>query len=136
MRQRRHSPCVSGPPQVGQVSVNAIDLVNSGRGSKSMPRLITPAPSPRVAPFLFDVPTTAGCRSTISGLALMLSGFDRDNEALDRHRPDQKLCSPLPSSALRDNADADAKARCAVSRLELQVFLPPPLDLTPSARCR
>src|SRR5437016_4331075 len=136
MRQRRHSPCVSGPPQVGQVSVNAIDLFNSGRRSKSIPRLITSAPSPRVEPFPFDVPTTAGCRSTISAPALILSGFDRDNEALDRHRPDQKLCSPLPSSALRDNADADAKARYAASLRELQVSAPPLLDLAPSARCR
>src|SRR4029077_4977207 len=136
MRQRRHSPCVSGPPQVGQVSVNAIDLFNSGRGSKSMPRLITRAPSPRVETFPFDVPTTAGCRSTISGPALMLSGFYRDNEALDRHRPDQKLCSPLPSAALRDNADADAKARCATSLPDFQFSAPLLLDLARSVRCR
>src|SRR6266403_5957903 len=101
-----------------------------------MPRLITPAPSPRVEPFPFDVPTTAGCHFTISGPALMLSGFGRDNEALDPHRPDQKLCSPLPSSALRDNADADAKARCATSRWELQVSPPPLVDLAEFARCR
>src|SRR5205823_14419159 len=113
-------PILSGPPQVGQVSVNAIDLFNSGRRRKSIPRLITSAPSLGVEPFSFDVPTTARCRSTISGPALILSGFDRDNEALDPHRPDQKLCSPLPSLALRDNVDADAKARYAASRLELQ----------------
>src|SRR5207244_10767255 len=136
MRQRRHSPCVSSPPQVGQVSVNAIDLFNSGRRSKSMPRLITPAPSLGVEPFPFDVPTTAGCHSIISGPMLMLSESDRDNEALDPHRPDQKLCSPLPSLALRDNADAGAKARYAASRWELQVSAPPLLDLAPSARCR
>src|SRR5439155_13491773 len=97
MRQRRHSPCVSGPPQVEQVSVNAIDLFNSGRGSKLMPRLITPAPSPRVEPFPFDVPTTADCRSTISGPTLILSAFGRDNEVIVRHRSDQKLCLSLPS---------------------------------------
>src|SRR6266481_1150336 len=136
MRQRRHSPCVSGPPQVGQVSVNAIDLFNSGRRSKSIPRLITPAPSPRVEPFPFDVPTAAGCRSAISSPTLMLSGFDRDNEALDRHRPDQKLCSPLPSLALRDNADANAKARYAASLRGLQVSPPLLLDLAASVRCR
>src|SRR5437660_1042254 len=136
MRQRRHSPCVSGPPQVGQVSVNAIDLFNSGRRSKSMPRLITPAPSLGVEPFPFDVPTTAGCRSTISGRALILSGFDRDNEVLDRHRPDQKLCSPLPSLALRDNADANAKARYGASLRGLQVSSPLLLDLAASVRCR
>src|SRR5437667_10922934 len=101
-----------------------------------MPRLITPAPSSRVEPFSFDGPTTAGCRSTISGPALISSGFDRDNEALDPHRPDQKLCSPLPSSALRDNADADAKARYAALRWELQVSPPLLLDLAPSARRR
>src|SRR5260370_19062460 len=124
MRQRRHSPCVSGPPQVGQVSVNAIDLFNSGRRSKSIPRLITPAPSPGVEPFPFDVPTTAGCRSIISGPALILSGFDKDNEALDPHRLDRTRCLPLPSLALRDNADPDAKARNAASRWELQVSDP------------
>src|SRR5260370_29811179 len=66
----------------------------------------------------------------------MPSEFDRDNEALDRHRPDQKLCLPLPSLALRDNADANAKARCAASRSELQVSLPLLLDLAASVRCR
>src|SRR5436190_14508684 len=101
-----------------------------------MPRLITPAPSPRVEPFPFDVPTTAGCRSTISGPALILSGLDKDIGALDRHRPDQKLCSPLPSSALRDNADADAKAKCAASRSELQVWPRLLLDSAASCCCR
>src|SRR5207237_1112516 len=70
MRQRRHSPCVSGPPQVGQVSVNAIDLLNSGRGSKSMPRLITPAPSPpelQVSlPLLLDLAPSARCRQRMA----------------------------------------------------------------------
>src|SRR5712671_3772442 len=136
MRQRRHSPCVSGPPQVGQVPVNAIDLFNSRRRSKSMPRLITPAPSPRVEPFPFDVPTIARCRSTISSPRLMLSGFDKDIGALDRLRPDQKLCSPLPSLALRDNADANAKARYAASVRGLQVSPPLLLDLAASVRCR
>src|SRR6266480_8131566 len=172
MRQRRHSPCVSGPPQVGQVPVNAIDLFNSGRRSKSMPRLITPVPfewfpegaCTRLLSFRVDaIPTvllidfkllrkrgsvlsrsrgsldprmTADSRLRISGSALMLSESDKDTEALDRHRPDQKLCSPLPSSALRDNAYADAKARCAASQSELQVSLPLVLDLAASARCR
>src|SRR5947199_9278991 len=67
---------------------------------------------------------------------LMLSESDKDTEALDRHRPDQKLCSPLPSSALRDNADADAKAKYAASRSELQVSLPLVLDLVAAAQCR
>jgi len=40
----------------------------------------------------------------------MLSESDKDNEALDRLRPDRKPCSPLPFSALRDSADADGKA--------------------------
>src|SRR6266513_1404132 len=78
----------------------------------------------------------ADSRLRIAGSALMLSESDKDTEALDRHRPDQKLCSPLPSSALRDNADADAKARCAASRWELQVSLPLLLDLAASVRCR
>src|SRR5437016_9775656 len=82
-----------------------------------------------------DPRMTADSRLRISGSALMLSESDKDTEALDRHRPDQKLCSPLPSSALRDNADADAKARYAASRWELQVSLPPLLDLAASARC-
>src|SRR5206468_1244137 len=59
----------------------------------------------------------------------MLSGFDRDNGALDRHRPDQKLYSPLPSLALRDNADANAKARYAASLRRPQVSPPLLLDL-------
>jgi hypothetical protein len=46
----------------------------------------------------------------------MPSEFHRGNEVPDRHRPDQKLCSPLPSLAVRDNADANAKARSAASR--------------------
>src|SRR5947208_10813225 len=83
-----------------------------------------------------DPRMTADSRLRISGSALMLSESDKDTEALDRHRPDQKLCSPLPSSALRDNADADAKAKCAASRWELQVSAPLLLDLAGSARCR
>src|SRR6266478_9722959 len=82
-----------------------------------------------------DPRMTADSRLRISGSALMLLESDKDTEALDRHRPDQKLCSPLPSSALRDNADANAKARYAASRSELQVFLPPLLDLVESGRC-
>jgi hypothetical protein len=70
-----------------------------------------------------------GSRPAILDWTLMLSEFGGDNEVLDRHRPDQKLYSPLPSLALRDNADANAKAKCATSRLELQVSLPVVLDL-------
>src|SRR5882757_199894 len=66
----------------------------------------------------------------------MWSEFDRGNEALDRHRLDQKLCSPLPSLALRDNADANAKARYAGSLPALQVSPPLLLDLAASVRCR
>src|SRR5206468_1684123 len=62
--------------------------------------------------------------------------FDKDIGALDRHRPDQKRYSPLPSSALRDNADVDAKARYATSPPELQVSLPLVLDLAASACSR
>src|SRR5262249_35196983 len=39
-----------------------------------------------------DAATAAGSRSPISGSTLMLSGFDKDIGALDRHPPDQKLC--------------------------------------------
>ena len=66
--------------------------------------------------------TTADSRLRISGSALMRSESGRGNAALDRLRPDRKPCSQLPSAALRGNADADGKARCAVSRSELQVF--------------
>src|SRR6266446_7507440 len=82
-----------------------------------------------------DPRMTADSRLRISGSALMLSESDKDTEALDRHRPDRTLCSPLPSSALRDNADANAKARYAASRSELQVSLPLLLDLAASVRC-
>src|SRR5207249_8439568 len=58
-----------------------------------------------------DPHMTADSRLRISGSALMLSESDKDNGALDRHRPDRKRCSPPPSAALRDSADADAKAR-------------------------
>jgi hypothetical protein len=53
----------------------------------------------------------------------MWSESDKDNEAVDRLRPDWKGGSPRPASTLRDHADADAKAKCAGSRLELQVSL-------------
>src|SRR6476469_6371819 len=66
----------------------------------------------------------------------MPSEFHRGSEVPGRHRRDQKLCSPLPSSALRDNADANAKARYAASRSELQVSSPLLLDLAASVRCR
>src|SRR6266478_7597253 len=69
-----------------------------------------------------DPRMTADSRLRISGSALMLSESDKDNEALDRHRTDQKPCSPLPFSEPRDNAAADAKARFAASQSELQVW--------------
>src|SRR6266436_4712706 len=69
-----------------------------------------------------DPHMTADSRLGISGSALMLSEPYKDNEALDRLRPDRKRCSPLPFSALRDSADADAKARSGASRSELQVW--------------
>src|SRR6266478_2948111 len=69
-----------------------------------------------------DPRMTAASRLRISGSALMLSEPDKDNEALDRLRPDRKRCSPLPFSAPRDSADADAKARSGASRSELQVW--------------
>src|SRR5207249_9868326 len=55
-----------------------------------------------------DPRMTADSRLRISDSALMLSESDKDNEVLDRHRLDRKRCSPLPFSALRDSADADA----------------------------
>src|SRR5207253_5168643 len=75
-------------------------------------------------------------RLRISGSALMLSEYDKDNEALDRLRLDQKPCPPLPFSALRDSADADARARSVASRSELQVWSPLLLDLAASFRRR
>src|SRR5207237_3228758 len=83
-----------------------------------------------------DPRMTADSRLRISGPMLMSSESDKDTEALDRHRPDQKLCSPLPSSALRDNAGADAKAKCAASRWELQGCPPPLVDSEEIARWR
>src|SRR5437588_5001479 len=71
-----------------------------------------------------DPRMTADSRLRISSSALMLSESDKDNDALDRLRPDRKPCSPLPFSALRDSADADAKATFAESRSELQVLWP------------
>src|SRR6202040_1144394 len=62
-----------------------------------------------------DPRMTADSRLRISGSALMLSESDKDNEVLDRHRMDRKPCSPLPFSALRDSAAADARARSAAS---------------------
>src|SRR5207248_6923265 len=83
-----------------------------------------------------DPRMTADSRLRISGSALTLSESDKDNEALDRLRPDRRRCLPLPSSMLRDSADADAKARCAASRWELQVSWPLLLDLAAYARRR
>src|SRR5438132_9933258 len=79
-----------------------------------------------------DPRMTADSRLRISGSALMLSESDKDNEALDRFRPDRKPCWPLPFSALRDSADADAKARSVASRSELQVLRPLLPDLAAS----
>jgi len=62
----------------------------------------------------------------------MLSESDKDNEVLDRHRMDQTPVLPLPSSALRGNADADAKATFAESLSELQVLRPLLPDLVAS----
>jgi len=45
---------------------------------------------------------------------------------------DQTPCLPLPSSALRGNADADAKATFAESLSELQVLRPLLPDLVAS----
>src|SRR5437016_2054667 len=69
-----------------------------------------------------DPRMTADSRLRISGSALTLSESDKDNEALDRLRPDRKRCSPLPFGAPRDSADADARARFGASRSELQVW--------------
>src|SRR5438309_4034113 len=79
-----------------------------------------------------DPRMTADSRLRISGSALMLSESDKDNEALDRPRPDRKRCSPLPFSALRDSADADAKATFAESLSELRVLRPLLPDLVAS----
>src|SRR6266478_3384462 len=83
-----------------------------------------------------DPRMTADSRLRISGSALMLSESDKDNEALDRLRPDRKPCSPLPFSALLDSVDADAKATFAESRSELQVLRPLLPDLAASCRRR
>src|SRR6266513_2694900 len=79
-----------------------------------------------------DPRMTTDSRLRISGSALMRSESDKDNEALDRPRPDRKRCSPLPFSALRDSADADAKATFAESLPELQVLRPLLPDLVVS----
>src|SRR5262249_55090526 len=115
------------------IPVNGSALLESEPRSKSMPRLST---SSRVEPFPFDVPKAAGSRSGISGPTLMWSGFDRDNGALDRHHLDRKLSSTLRSSALRDNAGANAKARYAALQQGFQVSLLLVLDLAASVRCR
>src|SRR5438105_454794 len=83
-----------------------------------------------------DPRMTADSRLRISGSTLTLSESDKDNEALDRLRPDRKPCSPLPLSALRDSADADAKATFAESRSELQALRPRLPDLVASFRRR
>src|SRR5882724_6271332 len=81
-----------------------------------------------------DPRLTADSRLGISGSALMPSESDKDNEALDRLRPDRKRCSPLPLGVPRDNAGADAKATFAESLSELQVLRPPLPDLVASCR--
>src|SRR4029077_5032243 len=81
-----------------------------------------------------DPRMTADSRLRISGSALMLSESDKDNEVLDRLRPDRKPCSPLPFSMLRDTAAADAKATYAMSRPELQFG--PRFLLDSAASCR
>src|SRR5256884_6105660 len=83
-----------------------------------------------------DPRMTADSQLRISGSALMLSESDKDNEALDRLRPDRRPCSPLLFLALRDSADADAKATFAESQSELQVSAPPLPDLVASCRRR
>src|SRR5438270_9165627 len=55
-----------------------------------------------------DPRMTADSRLTISGSALMLSESDKDNEDLDRLRPDLRRCLPLLSSMLRYSAERDA----------------------------
>src|SRR5439155_10971749 len=92
--------------------------------------------SERLDPYVLDVLSSTASQSGISDRTFMLSESDRDNEVLDRHRPDQKLCSPLPSLALRDNADANAKARYGASLRGLQVSSALLLDLAASVRCR
>ena len=137
MRQRRHLPsCESGRPQIAHVPtagsrsipVNASDSFNFGSCNRPIPWLIIPAPSlkPKRIRFLcedlpfLDTSMSGSSRLPISGAMFMPSEFHRGNEVPDRHRTDQKLCSPLPSLALRDNADADAKAKYAGSRSALQ----------------
>src|SRR6266478_4677565 len=83
-----------------------------------------------------DPRMTADSRLRISGSALMWSESDKDNEALDRLRPDRKRCSPLPLGAPRDSADADAKATFAESLSELQVLRPLLPDLVASCHRR
>src|SRR6266850_25462 len=150
----------------GSIPVNASALFKSEPRVRSMPFSITPVPfeclpegactgplslraggiaAARRLDFnllrksRFVLPRSGENRNSCPAIldsTLMWSEPGRDNEALDRHRPDRKLCSPLPSLALRDNADANAKARCATSRLELQVSPPLLLDLAASFRCR
>src|SRR5207247_9851505 len=71
-----------------------------------------------------DPGMTADSRLRISGSALMLSEPDKDNEALDRLRQDQKPCSPLPFGALRDSAAADAEGKLAEAGSRLEVVRP------------
>src|SRR4051812_31457254 len=83
-----------------------------------------------------DPRMTADSRLRISDSPLMPSESDKDNEALDRLRPDRKQCSPLPLGVLRDNADADAKARSVASRWELRASAPLLPDLAASFHLR
>jgi hypothetical protein len=117
--------------------------------TKSNPPEPTPAPKsrrPRRSRFRFtcvagrpesrDVPTIDGSHSAISGPMLMLSRFGRDNEALDRHRPDHKPCLPLPPQrfaiTLSQTPKPSAQRRHGNSKLLSPLFL----DLAASARCR
>src|SRR6266404_6828273 len=103
-RQRRHSPFgphwVSGRPHVAQV--------------------------PAASDFTFTIPKPMLFPSMRKS-QLTPSVFDKDGVAPDRHLQDQKQYWPLPFSTIRGNAGGDAKARCAESRLALQVDprLPP-----------
>src|SRR5438874_2672894 len=97
---------------------------------------LLPRSGESLEPHVLDVLSSAASRSGISDRTFMSSESDRDNEALDRSRPDRKPYSPLPLSKLRDNADAGAKARCAVSRSELQVVWPLLPDLVASCHHR
>src|SRR4029077_7569124 len=160
--QIAHAPTVGSR----SIPVNASALFKSEPRMRSMPFSITPVPfecwpegaSTRalslraggiaaarrldfnlLLKIRFALPRSCESRDSrpaILDSTLIWSESGRDNEALDRHRPDHKLCSPLPSLALRGNADANAKARYAALLRGLQVSPPLLLDLAASVRCR